>query len=418
MTYFTDHLRLRRYDLSGVQVWDESLGSYETSRHLAVTVTRIYVIKGLYIGVYNKTPIPVTPNPIGNGYGTGNGQVTEAWAGIAANASTVWATDKTLKRVQVFDAATGAYITKITGFNRPTGLCLSPDGAYLYVLDAGAGKIYKYSVSTGLLVATITIGTGAAEGKISTTAEGIAVGTDGNIWVADTGNHRINVYDSTGVFITAGGLVGIAVGNLKSPKQIALVSNTVAYVADWNNNRTTQVTITQTTYAPLEPVIVLPAEGDILRYRGSKWVNEVLVQRPITIAMRSAASTAAQNTWTDMLAAKTELTLGGNTGWWRVRADLSQFTQFRVGAHIIVAGASSGPRLRLEFSDDELGWNPVGTVDSDGQTPTIGVVGTRVGSYAAVRNAAKITAAYLRIVGIDGNGTADPQIGNIWVEFV
>ena len=86
------------------------------------------------------------------------------------------------------------------------------------------------------LVATFPLGTGNADGQIGTTAEGICVTSDGRICVADTPNHRINVYDSAGVFLASFGSFGSGSGQFKSPKQVAASGN-VVWVADSGNNR-------------------------------------------------------------------------------------------------------------------------------------------------------------------------------------
>ncbi len=57
-----------------------------------------------------------------------------------------------------------------------------------------------------------------------------------NIYVADTYNHRIQKFDSSGAFITAWGIQGSADGEFDYPIGIAVQGNNV-YVADDNNHR-------------------------------------------------------------------------------------------------------------------------------------------------------------------------------------
>ena len=66
---------------------------------------------------------------------------------------------------------------------------------------------------------------------------GIAVNSEGNVYVADYYNHRIQKFDSDGNFITKWGSYGTADSHFQSPLGIAVDSEGNVYVADRNNNR-------------------------------------------------------------------------------------------------------------------------------------------------------------------------------------
>src|SRR5215216_665240 len=69
---------------------------------------------------------------------------------------------------------------------------------------------------------------------------GIAVdSSSGNVYVADTGNNRIQVFSTNGTFVTKwGGEYGSADGQMRSPAGIAVDSSSGnVYVADTGNNR-------------------------------------------------------------------------------------------------------------------------------------------------------------------------------------
>ena len=66
---------------------------------------------------------------------------------------------------------------------------------------------------------------------------GIAVDGSGNVYVADTGNHRIQKFTSNGGFIAAWGSKGSGNGQFKSPYGIAVDSTGNVYVADYGNYR-------------------------------------------------------------------------------------------------------------------------------------------------------------------------------------
>ena len=69
--------------------------------------------------------------------------------------------------------------------------------------------------------------------------EGIAVDpSSGNVYVADTANHRISVFSSNGTFISKWGQFGAVDGSFKSPTGIAIdPSSGNVYVADTANHR-------------------------------------------------------------------------------------------------------------------------------------------------------------------------------------
>ena len=66
----------------------------------------------------------------------------------------------------------------------------------------------------------------------------IALDQEGNVYVADTANNRIQVFSSNGTFLSQWGGYGGVNGTLKSPEGIAIDSSSGnVYVADTGNNR-------------------------------------------------------------------------------------------------------------------------------------------------------------------------------------
>jgi uncharacterized protein (TIGR03663 family) len=64
----------------------------------------------------------------------------------------------------------------------------------------------------------------------------LALGPDGSVYVADSGNHRIQVFDAGGNFITAWGSEGTGPGQFSEPWGIAVAEDGTVYVADtWNH---------------------------------------------------------------------------------------------------------------------------------------------------------------------------------------
>lgn len=79
-------------------------------------------------------------------------------------------------------------------------------------------------------------GLGNGPGQFQTPAD-VAIGPSGNVYVTDTWNHRVQVFDSAGRFLFQWGDSGSAPGQFKYPKQLAIDASGNVYVADPDNQR-------------------------------------------------------------------------------------------------------------------------------------------------------------------------------------
>src|SRR3989475_12793760 len=71
---------------------------------------------------------------------------------------------------------------------------------------------------------------------------GVAVDSSGNIYVADTNNDRIAVFDSSGKLLKSIGSKGSGPGEFNNPSGVAGDSICNIYVADTNNERIQRIT--------------------------------------------------------------------------------------------------------------------------------------------------------------------------------
>jgi tripartite motif-containing protein 71 len=78
--------------------------------------------------------------------------------------------------------------------------------------------------------------TGSGNGQFSS-PRGIAISPSGSVWVVDTGNNRIQEFDSEGKFIRAVGSSGSGQGQFKSPHDLAVDANGNVWVTDPGNFR-------------------------------------------------------------------------------------------------------------------------------------------------------------------------------------
>ncbi len=118
---------------------------------------------------------------------------------------------------------------------------VATDGTDLYMVNSSYSRIEKYTV-TGSYLTSNWGGYGIGDGQLNQ-PRGIDFVT-GSIYVADTGNNRINEYDSAGGFVASFGSYGSAVGQFDHPQDIAVdATETYMVVADTGNNRIQVVTL-------------------------------------------------------------------------------------------------------------------------------------------------------------------------------
>ena len=149
--------------------------------------------------------------------------------GIAIDSSfDVYVTDWGNHRVQKFDAD-GHFdeMWNSESFNGPFGLATDSDDD-VYLTEFLAGRVQKYDGSDWSVL--------VSDADLSHPS-GIAVGAAGRIYVCDTENHRIQVFDSDGNLVTRWGSYGTGLGQFRRPMGIAIHPNGDIYVADTDNHR-------------------------------------------------------------------------------------------------------------------------------------------------------------------------------------
>ncbi len=122
----------------------------------------------------------------------------------------------------------------------PNGIAIDTENRFIYVADTELDQVLVYDADSYKLLRRI-----GTTGKAHTLTDpgdfskptNVAVDKDGNLYVSDTWNDRIEVFDADGVFIRTWGKNGDGPGDFARPKGIAIDSDGHVWVADAMLNR-------------------------------------------------------------------------------------------------------------------------------------------------------------------------------------
>ncbi len=133
----------------------------------------------------------------------------------------------------VYQSQMGAEALGLIVFESPSSVVVDAEGN-IYVADKIDDRIQKFDPSGKLLLKFGSQGTADGEFRFPTS---ITLDAAGNIYVADQSNHRIQKFDVSGNFLLKFGSHGIADGQLNYPAEVAVDTEGNIYVADYNNHR-------------------------------------------------------------------------------------------------------------------------------------------------------------------------------------
>ena len=113
----------------------------------------------------------------------------------------------------------------------------------LYVADTGNDRIQRFSA--GQTNATIIAGNGAPSTITLLSPMDVVLDGDGYLFIADTNNHRIIGSGPDGFRCVVGctGSPGSASNQLMNPRSLSFASNGNIWVADYNNRRIQKFTL-------------------------------------------------------------------------------------------------------------------------------------------------------------------------------
>jgi hypothetical protein len=166
-----------------------------------------------------------------------------------SSSTTTTAASSTTTTTTMPTIACGTFITKWGSFGSGDGQFNDPEqpavdaNGNVFVVDTFNNRIEKFT-SDGAFLTKWDI-SGSAAGQF-TGPQGVGVDGAGNVFVADTDNNRIVKFTNTGTFLTSWGSAGAADGQFSGPCSVAADANGNVFVADRFNNRIQKFTGTGT----------------------------------------------------------------------------------------------------------------------------------------------------------------------------
>jgi len=162
--------------------------------------------------------------------------------GVAIDdADHLFVSDNGLHVVEEFDANhkyVGSFGNDV--LRGPCGIAIDSENRYLYVVDTDLDQVIVFDADTRNVVRKI--GTTGKNHTLTDPGEfskptNAAVDSDGNLYVTDTLNDRVEAFDADGNFIRSWGKNGDGPGNFARPKGIAVDVDGHVWVADAMLNR-------------------------------------------------------------------------------------------------------------------------------------------------------------------------------------
>ena len=116
-----------------------------------------------------------------------------------------------------------------------SAMVVAADGdGNLYVSDWGNSRIQVFDVDGAFLETRVA--SGIEPGEL-TTPTGLKIDGDGHLWVVDRGNNRVQKFTIDGEFLTSWGVEGDGHGFFRVPTSIAIDGDGNFYVAEVDNSR-------------------------------------------------------------------------------------------------------------------------------------------------------------------------------------
>ncbi|MBV8435583.1 MAG: hypothetical protein JO029_14990, partial [Candidatus Eremiobacteraeota bacterium] len=165
-----------------------------------VFIATILFIYPCAIGFAQTTGLSTVAGTGSAGFSGDGGAATAAQlnapAGVAVDKSgNFYVADASNGRLR---KVSGGTISSVGGtFQHPVDVAVDPTGNFVYIADPPANRVYELNVSAGTIATIAGTGTAGFDTQdLSNNAKinnpmGVATDSVGNLYIADTGNHRV-----------------------------------------------------------------------------------------------------------------------------------------------------------------------------------------------------------------------------------
>lgn len=149
----------------------------------------------------------------------------------------VYVTDASIRAVMVYEAG-GRFLRQLGApgeLQRPAGIAVTSDGSRVYVVDIGGveSELHRVVALNGVTGDRLAIigqrGEGPGEFNLP---RDVAIGRNGELYVVDGANFRVQVFEPSGRFLRTFGAVGRQGGQFSRPKEVATDREGRVYVVD------------------------------------------------------------------------------------------------------------------------------------------------------------------------------------------
>jgi DNA-binding beta-propeller fold protein YncE len=177
--------------------------------------------------------------------------------GVAIDdADNLFVSDSVARHVLAFDPQHRVVASINEGMSSPAGMAIDNENRFLYVCDTDLDQVLVYDADPPYKLLR-KIGTAGKDHTLTEPGQfsrptNAAVDSDGNLYVSDTFNDRVEEFDADGGFIRTFGKPGDGPGYFARPKGIAIDSDGHVWVADTVQDR----------------IQVFTREGRLLLYMG------------------------------------------------------------------------------------------------------------------------------------------------------
>ncbi len=179
----------------------------------------------------------------------------------------------------------GEFGTEAGQLSAPRGIAIAPNGN-IYVADSRNHRIQQYSAEGQPIRSWGTYSTlESSNAPLGTFNEpwGVAVGPDGSVYVSDTWNHRVQKFSANGEALSMWGVFGLAEtpGALYGPRGLTVDAQGRVYVADTGNKR----------------IVVYDSNGTVLSTFGSEGYESGQLYEPVDVKIDKNGYAYVTDTW-------------------------------------------------------------------------------------------------------------------------